>query len=131
MTTPSLTEDDTDHLWHWARNAKHEPWAADVLKLLASHAARAERLVAELRKSLELTEATVRMLRSRVRMKYVLVPEEPTEAMIESALADHAENAPFDSPFGSRGSFASYYRAMISAAPSPPETAALKGHDHD
>jgi hypothetical protein len=47
MTPPSLTEDDTDHLWHWARNAKHEPWAADVLKLLASHAAQAERIATQ------------------------------------------------------------------------------------
>jgi hypothetical protein len=60
-----------------------------------------------------------RVAGSEVRMKYVLVPEEPTEAMIESALADHAENAPFDSPFGSRGSFASYYRAIISTLPPP------------
>jgi hypothetical protein len=35
-----------------------------------------------------------------------------TEAMIDAGLEAHAKGAPFESPFGERGSFAVIYRAM-------------------
>jgi hypothetical protein len=44
---------------------KWDAYEARNITAYAAETARAERLVAELRKSLELTEATVRMLRSR------------------------------------------------------------------
>jgi hypothetical protein len=54
---------------------------------------------------------------------WVLVPKEPSDAMIRAALDAHAENAPYETPFGPDGSFAHHYRAMLAASPSPPETA--------
>jgi len=40
----------------------------------------------------------------------------PTEAMVSSALHDHATNAPYETPFGPDGSFARQFNTMISAA---------------
>jgi hypothetical protein len=50
---------------------------------------------------------------------WVLVPKEPSDAMIRAALDAHAENAPYETPFGPDGSFAHHYRAMLAASAVP------------